>query len=413
MKNVKNKLLINWDIKLISVALAIAFWFMVLNATDYQMTVHIEGIPVEQVNGEVLESLDQVYDVVSGDTVDIVVKGPRSRVSKLSQQDFVAKADLSKMSITNTVLIDVDTKKAPLSEEIDITCKDNTMQLNLEKKISSQFPVIIDTVGTVVDGYALGECIATPNIVTVEGPESAIKKIKEIKAVTSVDEKNSSFDIESEIAMYDAYGERIINDKITMSDETIKGIVNIHPTKSVPVKVEIDDTLSEEYYLSDVIFEPKNITIAGEQNAIDKVTKIVVDDIDVTDLQGNYETTIDISNYLPEGIILGQNSKEVAVTLKIEKIIEKELLFTADDIVLKNAASDKEYEVVLYNDFDIKVFAIESIVNGLNAKDLKAYIDCEKLPIGNNRATIKFEDVNGIVNIEAVGTVRVVVKEKK
>ena len=35
-----------------------------------------------------LDELDQVYDVVSGDTVDIIVKGRRSVVGTLDKDDF-------------------------------------------------------------------------------------------------------------------------------------------------------------------------------------------------------------------------------------------------------------------------------------------------------------------------------------
>lgn len=57
-----------------------------------------------------LDELDQVYDVVSGDTVDIIVKGRRSVVGTLDKDDFTAIADLSTMSITDTVSISVEAK---------------------------------------------------------------------------------------------------------------------------------------------------------------------------------------------------------------------------------------------------------------------------------------------------------------
>ena len=89
----KKKLIDNLSLKLVSVVLAIICWFVVMNISDYVMTVRIYDIPVEEINGEVLSGLDKVYDIVSGDTVDMIVKGRRSVVSKLEASDFVATAD--------------------------------------------------------------------------------------------------------------------------------------------------------------------------------------------------------------------------------------------------------------------------------------------------------------------------------
>lgn len=78
-KNGKNKKeLGHIGYKISAVLLAIVAWLAVANISDYQTTRQISNIPVTQINGDVLDELDQVYDVVSGDTVDIIVKGRRS-----------------------------------------------------------------------------------------------------------------------------------------------------------------------------------------------------------------------------------------------------------------------------------------------------------------------------------------------
>ena len=125
--------------KISAVLLAIVAWLAVANISDYQTTRQISNIPVTQINGDVLDELDQVYDVVSGDTVDIIVKGRRSVVGTLDKDDFTAIADLSTMSITDTVSISVEAKSNTVQSEINITCVDNTMKLNLEEKVTQQF----------------------------------------------------------------------------------------------------------------------------------------------------------------------------------------------------------------------------------------------------------------------------------
>ena len=200
----KNKILNNFGYKILSVFLAIILWIVVMNISDYSITKEIDNIDVIQLNGDVLEELDKIYDVASGDTVDIIIKGRRSVVSNLSASDFTATADLSTMSITNTVQIVVTPKDKSIADDITIIYVDNTMKLNLEEKVSEQFPVKIKTTGTPHEGYAVGETSATPNSITIEGPKSTIEKITEVVATVSVDNVQSNFEKNCEIVLYDA-----------------------------------------------------------------------------------------------------------------------------------------------------------------------------------------------------------------
>ena len=101
--SIKDKIFKNFGYKLLSVFFACLLWLVVMNTSDYQTTKEIDNIPVTQLNGDVLNELDKLYEVAKGDTVDIVVKGRRSVIGDLSASDFIATADLSEMSITNTV----------------------------------------------------------------------------------------------------------------------------------------------------------------------------------------------------------------------------------------------------------------------------------------------------------------------
>lgn len=243
----KNKLLNNLSLKILSVVCAVILWLVVMNVSDYTLTVRIDNIPVQQINGDVLDELDQVYDVEKGDTVDIIVKGRRSVVDKLTASDFIATADLSTMSITNTVQIFVHPAKKALADEISITYVDNTMQLTLEDKVSVQFPVYVDIDGEPKNGYAICGTVASPNIVTVEGPRSAVDKITRVATIVSVDGRDDGYETSGDIVIYDAYGEPIDNNKITVSHQTVGAKVSICPKKLVDVVVNVKGRPEDGY----------------------------------------------------------------------------------------------------------------------------------------------------------------------
>ena len=392
----KNKIFNNFGYKILAVFFAILLWLIVINITDYSVSVTIEDIPVEQINTDVLDELDQVYDVVKGGTVDIVVKGRRSVVNDLKTDDFYAYADLSQMSITNSVQINVEPKRRSLADEITITCSDNMIQLSLEDKVSEQFPVRVVTDGTTMSGYAVGDAYATPNIITIEGPKSAVDKITDVVVTVSV--RNASEDLMAvgDIVLLDAYGEEIINDKIVLSQESADANVIIYPIKTIDVNVEIKGTVMDGYAVSEVVYQPKTIDVAGLDEDLEKIDEINIDNISVSGMYESLQTTVNINDYLPDGIILAQQLADIAITVDIEKVTSKEISITADDITLTDKKSGYEYEVELSNDFKVEISGLENVITDMTVTDIIPVINCADLDLGANTVRIDFKDIDDI-----------------
>ncbi|MCM1084605.1 MAG: CdaR family protein [Clostridium sp.] len=408
----KKKLLNNIGLKIISVVLAVVFWFAVMNVSDYTMTIRIENIPVQQLNGEVLEELDQVYDVASGDTVDIIVKGRRSVVSKLGKEDFVATADLSTMSITNTVQIFVTPKSNSLADEISISYVDNTMKLNLEDKVVTQFPIKVKQEGETASGYAVGEIEVKPNIINVEGPKSAVDKITEVRATVSVSGFSASCERETTIGLYDAYGEPIHNDKLSVSQASVKLNISVYPVKSVAVNVSTIGTAGTGYDVAQVVYQPQTIQIAGPQEKIDRITAIQINDLSISGLTEDFETTINVEDYLPEDVFVVGENKDIAVSVTIEKLENITYDLNVRDVTLAGRNNKYTYEIVLSDGYKVTASGLEDVMDGLDLSAIKPSIDCGSLSVGtNNNVTLELKELDGIT-YETSGTITVIVKEK-
>ena len=101
----------NWGLKLVSLAIAIVLWLIVVNIDDPVTKKQFYNIPVEMIHEEALDSVGKVYEVTEGSVVSVTVEGKRSLIDNLKNTDFVATADLSKLSITNAVPIEVSLQK--------------------------------------------------------------------------------------------------------------------------------------------------------------------------------------------------------------------------------------------------------------------------------------------------------------
>lgn len=404
----KRKPLNNIGYKILSVVLAVILWIVVMNISDYSITKRIEDIPVSQLNGDALDELDKVYEVADGDTVDIIVKGRRSIVSELTAESFYATADLSTMSITNTVQIFVEPKSASLKDDIYITCVDNTMTLTLEEKVTKQFPVKIKTTGIAYEGYAVGETTASPNIVTVEGPKSTVDKITEVNAYVSVLNARENFDTTSEIVLSDAYGEPITSDKITVSHSEVNVSVNVYPVKTVDIVVDVRGIPEDGYGVAEIIYQPQTIQIAGLPENLDGVDVIEIDDISISGLADDYQTTVDLTEYIPKGIIVADENKDIVITVDIEQVKDKTFTPAEKNITLTGKNSDYSYKVIFSDDFKIVASGVSNVVDEVVIADMAPTIDCSELAVGENNVSLELKDIDGITyNIQGTVMVKV------
>lgn len=404
----KNKLFKNLGLKFLAVIFAIILWLVVMNVSDYAVTNKVKDIPVIQLNGDALSELDQVYDVTKGNTVDIIVKGRRSLVDGLTSEDFIATADLSTMSITNTVQIFVEPKNKNLKDEITITYVDNTMSLSLEDKVSAQLPVSIKVFGTPMENYAVGTTSTTPNIITIEGPKTAVTKVTRAEVEINVDNRSEGFTSDSKIILYDAYDEEINNDKLILSNDEVNVKAEIFPIKSIPVKVNIKGSPSEGYLVNEVLFQPQTVMIAGKPEELAQINSVTIDDLSVKGLSSNFETTVDVSDYLPEGIVLAKNNQDMVVTVSIEKAERKVLKPTDSDFTLYNKDEGLLYDVTTSNDFSIIVTGLKKDLVAVDRTSVRLKIDCSEfyyglymdVPFDMNKSDSLSYEIEGKVDVE-------------
>lgn len=408
----RSKILNDFWLKVLSVVLAFLLWLVVMNVSDSMITIKVKGIPVQQLNGSALEQLDKVYDVAKGDTVDVIVKGRRSLVEDLNADDFIATADLSTMSITNTVQITVTPKSAAIRDEVNVTCVDNVMRLNLEEKVSLQYSVKVKTFGAVKNGYAVCAYQTSPNIITVEGPKSAVGKVTEVVVKIDVSHHDSPMDLDGEIILYDAYGDEIINDKISVSQDTVKVHLDIYPTKEVPVRVDIKGAPKDGYTMTDVMYQPQTVIIAGATENIETVEELVVDDIYISGMDSDLETTVSLKDYLPDNVFLANANEEVVITVNLEELVKKKITVTIDDINLLQKTTNKEYQLELSEDFAIEVTGLDSAVEQVTIDKLSPKIFCKDMSVGShNNVEIDLSEIEGL-EYKIIGTANLTITSK-
>ena len=92
----KKKLTKNLPLKLLSLALAVFLWAVVLNVDDPVTSVQFSNVPVEVLHPEVVTSKGKTYQIEDEtDTVRVTVRAKRSVLHSMTVSDIKASADMN------------------------------------------------------------------------------------------------------------------------------------------------------------------------------------------------------------------------------------------------------------------------------------------------------------------------------
>ena len=269
----KNKIMSNLWLKILSIVVAFLFWLVIINVTDPTTEKTFYNIPVQIVNENVITSVNQVYEIESGDHIQVSVKGKRSFVETLTSSDFVATADLSELSKVNAVSIDVKLKRTPQSN-VDVDWGNAVLKVKLEKRISKKFKVQVEHQGELSEDYELGEVVAKPNIVEVSCGESKFKKIDHVGVIVALNGESEDFERTYSPILYDEDGDILDNSNVTFSNDAITVSTRVLQTKEIPVYVNVTGTPADGYQLVQTDYQPEKIRISGKPEELKKNTSI-------------------------------------------------------------------------------------------------------------------------------------------
>jgi len=175
--NLRNMLVENWGIKLVSLGLSLMLWFYVTSKgkTEMTLTVPLELRSIPQnmaVVGDVASSLEVrvqgqervLRDITTGKKVvgilDLSLTKEGENVVRLSPDDI---ARPSEVAVTHMSLSEVKVKLEPLIRK--------TFRLK---------PVVH---GAPASGYRLKSIVINPPKITVEGPSSVVKRLDSLQTM--------------------------------------------------------------------------------------------------------------------------------------------------------------------------------------------------------------------------------------
>lgn len=338
----KKKILHNWGLKLISLLIAIILWFLVVKIDDPKDTRSFADVPVTLINTELLEQENKAYEVLDNtDTLRrVTVEAPKSVIDQLRASDIVAKADISKLTEINTIVIEYDVHNLDV-DVTSITGNHDVVKLSVEEKASKWIRVSSNITGEVMDGYIVSSYTADQTQIEISGPKSAVDKVS--YASVEMDVSGATKDVSAyiETQLYDSEGNLLNLPSVVKNSDGnyVHMEVEVLATKEVPVEVNTMGEPAEGYLATGVVeCDTKTIVIAGRTSTLASINKVIIpaEKLDITGRTASLIRTVMIKDYLPEGVKLADNNfnGRVTTSIYIEPIVTKTLSIPETNVVI-------------------------------------------------------------------------------
>jgi len=174
MRSAKYWITNNWQLKIVSLVLAVMLWMAVANQASSEIGLEV---PLEYRN--IPRRLEITGDMTN--TVQVRLRGSSSLIKDITAKDVSTTIDLGKMTSGEKIVpLSPQNVQAPFGAEV-IRVNPSSVRFNLERTITKTIPVVPAI--QLADGYELGKLEVSPPQVQIEGPESRVNTLNSIATV--------------------------------------------------------------------------------------------------------------------------------------------------------------------------------------------------------------------------------------
>lgn len=420
----KKKITDNLSLKIMSVAVAVVVWLIVVNIDNPVGTNYYTITNVELINKEYVESSDTIGKMCmpeeNQDTVRVAITADKKTRDKIMVSDISAVADLQQaVSLdTNPVMVPITvTCSVSGIGPGDIKVTPQNLSVNLDEKETQEFVVNV-TRGDTKPGkdYEVGSLTANPEKVRITGPKSLVNKIDKVNAAIELNGKTQDFTQEVTLSIIDKNQEALSDSE--MNSLRIENNAQVIVTaklwkirQGVKISAGYVGTPAEGYQAGMIKTVPDTISVAGSTEGLetlaanDNVITIPSESIDISGESSDVEKKISLKDLLPDNVKLTSDSSEdVWVTVSILPEGSREFSFPTKEIEVKNKPDDLQ---VTFETAQIAI-RIKSDSKDLDdldvTKDIKASIDLEDKEEGNYEVPVTVSLPDGYEIVENVST---------
>lgn len=405
----------NLSLKILSVAIAILIWLLVVNADNPIGTKSFVIGDVQLLNEAYLDADGKMcMQDDKQESIRVTIKTNRKTLDRITASDIKAVADLQQAVSLNT-----DPVMVPITVSCDKVLPDNievtpqNLSIHIEDKDTQEFVVNVTTNNTKPDkGYEVGTLTSNPEKLKITGPTSLINKIDKVNASVDVDGASEDVTEETDVKIIDKNGE-----EFTDTDMAYLNISKVSVTArlwkvrpEVRIKAEYEGTPADGYEVESISTTPNVISVAGSDealSALEEQNNTITIPSSATDVSGkdsDYEVKINISDYLSQGLKLTSDSSEdVFVRVNILPQGSSVCEVPTKNIKVENAPESMQVAFDTAK-IEIRIKKTEEDLSDLKESDIKASIDLKNKTEDSFEVPVKIEIPEGYELVDEVTT---------
>ena len=420
----KRKLTDNLSLKIMSVAIAIVVWLIVVNIDNPVGTNYYTITDVELINKEYVESSDTIGKMCmpeeNQDSVRVAITASKKIRDRIRLSDITAVADLQQ-----AVSLDTDPVMVPITVTClasgvlpsDIKITPQNLTVNLDEKETQEFVVNVSK-GDTKPGkdYEVGSLTASPEKIRITGPKTLVNKIDKVNATIALDGNTEDYTQEVNLTIYDKNQEALSESEMNSLriENNAKVVVTAKLWKirtGVKIAAGYVGTPAGGYQVGSVKTVPDTISVAGNTEGLESLSEndnmitILADRIDISGESKDVERKISLKNLLPDNVKLTSDSSEdVWVTVSILPVGSQEFNLPTKNIEVKNKPDNLQVTFETAQ-IALRIKSESEDLEDLNInEDVKAEIDLKDKEAGNYKVPVKLSLPDGYEMVEDVYT---------
>jgi len=367
--------------KIVSVVVALLLWSYVISAdssiTQLKMVANVD---VTTSGLTVLQSRDLALltDPTQFDDIHVRVETSQANYSRVTNDTVRVELDLSqvtKAGVQEIELVGVTT----YGRVVQIT--PSSVEVVIESLDSRYVPVNVEFMGDVSDSYWYNISRINPTQVTVSGPSSIVGTIVSARAQIDVTDQTSSYVRSAQLTLLDDQGAEVSNSLARPSITVGMINIDIYPKIQLRVDDNIDTatvgTLPEGYEITGIDVQPETITLAADPSLLNELEALSFEPVNITGRTNSFSTVAAVNKLKDIRYI---SSEQVNITVYIAEI---ETSVTLPGVPLTARGVQTGRAVTFSSEaISIRATGAYSVVNGLTADELQAYVDVSGLTAG-------------------------------
>ena len=329
-------------------------------------------------------------------TVDVILKGRQEDIDRLSEGDFDAYIDFTRVDGVDDTSLEVELR-APKAENVSIVgIEPSSIPIKVESRTTKSFDISVHFTGDLAEGFYLTGYTHFPSTRLITARESLVDQIDRIDVEVDLSDIAGNSVVHQQCRIYNIDGSEVNR----VGWEQIIDIT-LEISKEVQIIADITGSPAEDHYVRFTTVTPESVRINGTKEALGQVGSLFTDVVDIGNARQNI--SLERALLLPNNVKLSMDAlprAQIDVTIYKYQYTQ-DIMLSKSRVELINNQEQYRYEIVESETPLLLKGKVDDIAN-LDQSQVSAVIDVDGLMPGTNAVSAIVTLPEGIINVNDV-----------